>query len=55
MNLLTIMIFLFAFGYANLSEFVFRDFHEKKYNVKRVALRALCFIVIMAVFSGIIG
>jgi hypothetical protein len=53
MEPLTIAIFLFAFGYANLSEFAFRSYHSG-YSIKRVALRALCFIVIMAVLTGII-
>jgi len=53
MNILTLAIFLFGFFYANISEYVFRDYHSE-YSIKRVAIRAACFMVIMAVVVGVI-
>ena len=50
---LTLICFLFGFFYANASEFVFRDYHDG-YSVKRVAIRAACFMIVMAVAIGVI-
>ena len=55
MGWLTMFIFIMSFVFSIGAEYTFIDYCEHaEFSIKRVAIRALMFIVVMAVFVKII-